>query len=217
MLRYAITDGTLQVSARQGQAAHGAFPLPAHCARLAREGVDFILIREKQLPSSDLVLLCRNVLAAVRAADASSNPATHPGTRVLVARRADIALAAGLDGVHLSAAPEELTPAQVRRLCGEQALVSVSCHTAAEVARARDAGASAILFGPVFGKQIAGREVVPGCGLDALRQACEAAHPVPLFALGGVQAGNAAQCFAAGAAGIAGIRLFAAGAPQPLS
>jgi len=47
----------------------------------------------------------------------------------------------------------------------------------------------------------------PGTGLVVLEQACRAAAPVPVFALGGVTAENAADCLRAGAAGIAAIRL----------
>ena len=49
---------------------------------------------------------------------------------------------------------------------------------------------------------------MPGQGLEQLHAACIAAAPVPVYALGGVTLENAAACIAAGAAGIAGIRLF---------
>ena len=47
-----------------------------------------------------------------------------------------------------------------------------------------------------------------GTGLALLEQACRAAAPVPVFALGGVTADNAADCLRAGAAGVAAIRLM---------
>ncbi len=195
MLRYAITDRRLAASSPGGEAESFAW----HCARIARGGADFVLLREKDLPAGELLALGRGALAAVRGAGAS--------TRVLLAGRLDVALALGADGVHLSAAPGELTPAQVRSLM-PGAFVSVSCHTLAEVVRARDGGASAILFGPVFGKVVDGVEVVSGVGLDLLRQACAAAREVDVLALGGVTHGNAAACVEAGAAGVAAIRMF---------
>ena len=167
----------------------------ARCRQLTSTGVDILLVREKQLPAGALVAFCRRIRAVGGAA------------KVLVSGRVDVALAAGLDGVHLSAAVGELTPAQVKRLMPE-AWVSVSCHTIDEVRRAAEAGADAVLFGPVFGKTIAGAEVVAGVGLDALRQACRAAGKVPVFALGGVDAANARACEDAGAGGIAAIRMF---------
>lgn len=50
---------------------------------------------------------------------------------------------------------------------------------------------------------------IPGQGLDALRRACEEAGAMPVFALGGITVDNAGACAEAGAAGVAGIRLFA--------
>ncbi len=73
---------------------------------------------------------------------------------------------------------------------------------------ARDNGASAILFGPVFGKFAGGQEVVPALGLDLLRQACTLAGSTPVFALGGITSADIPACAAAGASGIAAIRMF---------
>ena len=86
--------------------------------------------------------------------------------------------------------------------------MSVACHSVEEVAAARMAGASAALFGPVFGKHVGGAQVVEGLGLEALRKACVAAGKMPVVALGGIERGNAPACAAAGAAGVAGIRMF---------
>ena len=174
--------------------------LVAQCTMLARDGVAFLLLREKQLPAAALVALTRRIVEAAH---------TVPGapTRVLVASRADIALAAGAHGVHLSSDPGELTPAQIRSIL-PKAIVSVSCHTLDQMRRARDQQASLALFAPVFGKEIDGVEVTPAAGLDALQAACQAAHPMPVFAVGGVTPANAPQCVAAGAAGVAGIRMF---------
>jgi thiamine-phosphate pyrophosphorylase len=167
------------------------------CAQLARGGVEFILIREKHLPSGALATVSRHVIAAVR----------DTGTRVLVARRLDVALAIGADGVHLAGSPGELTPRLVRALMPD-AFVSVSCHSLDEVRRARENGASAVLFAPVFGKTAGGVQVVDGVGVARLAEACATAGTMPVFALGGVDAGNAAACVAAGASGVAGIRMF---------
>ena len=57
------------------------------------------------------------------------------------------------------------------------------------------------MFGPVFEKG----KTQPA-GLDGLHQACQ--YKLPVLALGGVTLANARACLDAGAAGIAGIRLF---------
>jgi len=64
-----------------------------------------------------------------------------------------------------------------------------------------------MLFSPVFEKVFG--EASPAQGLGGLGSACGAARGIPVFALGGVTAANAPDCIAVGAAGVAGIRLFA--------
>lgn len=154
-----------------------------------------MLLREKQLSPEDLVALTRSVVAACR----------QGGTKVMVPGSSAVALAGGAHGVHLSGGVG--TPAAVR-VRMPQAWVSVSCHSLEEVESARLAGADAVLFAPIFGKVVAGVEVVPGVGLLRLKEACAVASPMAVFALGGVDETNVAACVRAGAAGVAGIRLF---------
>jgi thiamine-phosphate pyrophosphorylase len=80
-------------------------------------------------------------------------------------------------------------------------LIAVSCHSPAEVAHAAASHATFAVFAPVFEK----RGAAPA-GLVALQQACES--NIPILALGGITLANASSCLAAGAAGIAAIRLF---------
>ena len=201
MIRYAITDG-----ARFGaDAAAGADPkarlagLVADAARWADLGVDFVQLREKTLGGSELLRLA-SAMAGVFKEQGGT-------TKLLVNGRADVAVASGADGVHLTSGVDELTVEQVRRVMAG-AVVSVSCHSLEDVERARDAGVDLILFGPVFGKSVEGSLVVEGVGLEALRRACKVAGGVKVLALGGVDEENAADCVEAGAAGVAGIRLF---------
>ncbi len=200
MLRYAITSRALYPGDEfQQQAA-----LLRQASRWAAEGIDFIQLREKDLPTGDLPALAREILKAIALANSS--------TKLLINSRPDIAIATNAHGVHFTAAPGELTPTQVRSLYVSANLprpvITISCHTLEEVQRAREHNADAILFAPVFEKMIAGRIVTSGQGLDRLRAACLAASPIPVYALGGVTFKNAASCLNVGAAGIAGIRLF---------
>lgn len=209
---YAITDRRLYA----GNKVDALARLLELSAIWAANGVSYIQVREKDLPACDQVELARAVIRAVQAVGGNSNT-----PKILVNSRADVALATGADGVHLPSGPDALTPEEVRSifpLAGKTRLpvVSVSCHTMEEVALARKQSPDCILFAPVFEKQIAGpgattaensAAVLPGTGLRLLQQACREAAPVPVFALGGVTAENAADCIRAGAAGIAAIRL----------
>ncbi|HLK53916.1 MAG TPA: thiamine phosphate synthase, partial [Candidatus Angelobacter sp.] len=87
-------------------------------------------------------------------------------------------------------------------------VIGISAHSVTEVARAEAHGADFAVFAPVFEKNGTAHRA----GLELLRQACHrtetAQPPMPVLALGGVTLQNARQCVEAGAAGIAGIRLF---------
>lgn len=149
-------------------------------------GVDYIQIREKDLSARELFEFSLTVLE-VRANEIRP----HLRPKVLLNSRADVALAIGADGVHLpSDAPGETLPGL---------LVARSCHTLDEVKTAK---ADFVVFGPVF----QGHDRDSAVGLDQLKLACTLGKPV--FALGGVDWDNAADCMSAGAEGIAGIRLF---------
>jgi thiamine-phosphate pyrophosphorylase len=161
MLRYAITDRA-RFSAESGQQAepHCQAALLAHAARLAADGIDFLQLREKDLSAAALTSLARNLLATLRA------DRTRPAPKLLINSRADIAIATHADGIHLTSSPNELTPAQIRTLYAAASLpepvISLSCHTLAEVARAASSvpneRPTLILFGPVFEKVV--RETV---------------------------------------------------------
>ncbi len=185
MLLYAITDRRLTPA------------LEPQAARLAASGVTHLQIREKDLGLAELGALTRAVVDAV----------SGSGLRVLVNGPASLAREAGAQGVHLTAtAPLDQIAAARLQLPG--AIVSVSCHSAAAARAASSAGADLVLFAPVFEKALDAL-TLPGQGLAALEAACRVATPVPVLALGGVTRENAQLCLSAGAAGVAGIRLFA--------
>jgi thiamine-phosphate pyrophosphorylase len=201
MLLYAITDRRLLPGSEQERQAG----VVALARSWAMQGVDYIQIREKDMSENHLQELTAEIVAAVRLEGAK--------TRVLLNGPAEIALEAGAAGVHQSGNASGETIEAVRALyssAAREAVVSCACHSIEEAEGARNA--SLILFAPVFGKRIgilgAGERSLPGQGLDALALACRAAAPVPVFALGGVTRENAPACIAAGAAGIAAIRLF---------
>lgn len=150
-----------------------------------------VQLREKDLDGRSLLQLAR----ALRQVTA------RHGARLFVNDRADVALAAGADGVHLGASA--LGPADVRAFApGLQ--IALSTHAAAEVLRHRDAPwLSFVVFGPVF-ETPSKRAYGPPLGLSALRDACGAGLPV--VAIGGLDGDRAPACRQAGAAGVAVIR-----------
>jgi thiamine-phosphate pyrophosphorylase len=199
MLRYAITSRVLFSGNNDGERQAA---LVEQAARWAADGVDFIQLREKDLSAAALAELARNILKQI-----SPTP-----TRLLINSRPDIAIATASHGVHLTSAAGELSPSQVRLLFAAAnrpaPWITVSCHTLPEIVRAQAEQADAILFAPVFEKPLPGQSPIPGQGLDCLHDACIAAAPIPVYALGGVTHDNAPACLRAGAAGIAGIRMF---------
>jgi thiamine-phosphate pyrophosphorylase len=152
-----------------------------------------IQLREKDLGGRDLLALARALLPVCRAA----------GQLLLVNDRVDVALAAGADGVHLPAAG--VPAADARRLLGPGALVGVSCHSAADVLRAREAGADYATVSPVYDTP-SKRAYGPPVGLGALADAARLGLPV--LALGGVSPARVPEVLAAGARGVAVIRAW---------
>jgi thiamine-phosphate pyrophosphorylase len=203
----AITDRK-----RLAQASEGEEALALRLRNLAlgwiAGGVDFIQLREKDLSPAKLGRLVRSILHGVE----------RRRTKLLVNLPADIdairEIAPVADGVHFPGRPAPGIAEPARGLfqaAGGQGLVSFSCHTFEDLRVAKAEGADFVLFAPVFEKaelDEARSAGIAGLGLEALQRACEAAGEMPVFALGGVNEENAAACVAAGAAGVAGIRVF---------
>jgi len=169
-------------------------------ADAARVGVDYIQLREKDLATDELQRLAREAVIAVR-----ENSTT---TKLLINSRADIAIEVGADGVHLAAGspPASEVRASWLNSSDREPLIGVSAHSVEDVLQAQTQGANFAVLAPIFEKAAIGGS---GIGLDALRLAC--LHGFQVLALGGVTLANARSCLAAGAAGLAGIRLFQQG------
>ena len=176
----------------------GAHTLHDSIRRAAAAGAGWIQIREKDLDSRSLVELVRFAIAETR----------ETSVRVLVNDRLDVALAANAAGVHLG---ENSLPVEVvtewRRCNGRvDFLVGASCHSIESARAAERGGADYIFFGPVFATPSKAAFGAPQ-GTERLREVCASVR-IPVLAIGGVDLENARECVAAGAAGIAAIRLF---------
>jgi thiamine-phosphate pyrophosphorylase len=188
-----VTDGLTTEDTRSSSAEFTRlFVLVGACVE-AR--ISLVQLREKQMRPRVLYELAR------RAADLTR----HSITRLIVNDRADIALAAGADGVQLTT--RSLHPLVVRDISPRDFLIGVSTHSFAEAQAASAADADFALFGPVFdtpSKRVYGAPL----GLDAVREAAHALAPFPLLAIGGITRENLSQVIDAGAQGIAAINLF---------
>jgi thiamine-phosphate pyrophosphorylase len=164
----------------------------------AKAGVDWIQLREKDLSGRNLAKLAEH--AILRAGS---------GSAVLVNDRVDVACALGAPGVHLG---EHSLPAdEARRLisqrCGrEDFILGVSAHSLEGATQAEQAGADYVIFGPVFATPSKAGFGQPQ-GVARLQEVCEQLT-IPVLAIGGITLEKARDCLAAGAAGIAAIRLF---------
>ena len=227
VLTYYITDRTQFAGSETERRSR----LLRTVRQAAAAGVDYIQLREKDLPVRDLELLAREALRLVR----GEGP-----TRLLINHRTDVALAAGAGGVHLTG--DDIAAGDARALAAghhpdREFLVAVSCHSAEQVRLAEAHGADFAVLAPIFekiGEEARGgtvstekidagnmRSIREGIGLEELRRAARqdsatdarveaggVRRGLPVFALGGVNRERALLCAAAGAAGIAGIRIF---------
>ncbi|MEM9292296.1 MAG: thiamine phosphate synthase [Acidobacteriota bacterium] len=162
-----------------------------------------VQVREKDLDDGPLLDLVRRVREKL-----------PPMIPVLVNDRVQVALAAGVEGVHLSSRGLPLTA--IRRRWGGRLILGRATHRLEEIAEAAAAGANYVTFSPIFettskpGASGVGLEVLGAAAGRAVRSSRPAdAGPLAVFALGGVNAPRLASVADAGALGAAGIGLFA--------
>ena len=109
--------------------------------------------------------------------------------------RADLALAAGFNGVHLG--QDDLSPDSARKMIGNKRLLGVSTHNPRQVEEADKSSADYIAIGPVFATSSKANPD-PVVGLDGVRQA-RGRPRKPLVAIGGITRSNALSVIRAGA------------------
>jgi len=158
-------------------------------------GARVVQLRAKRATDSQALAWGREIRALTRAA----------GVTFVVNDRVDLALACDADAVHLG--QDDLPPADARRVAPLLA-IGRSTHDAAQLADALAAPIDYVAYGPVFGtaSKDTGYEAR---GIAALREIASHCAPLPLVAIGGIDANNCARARAAGAHGIAVISAIA--------
>ncbi len=157
--------------------------------------IHLIQIREKNLPARFVFEIASEAVKIAR----------NSQTKILVNDRADIALAANADGVHL--ASNSISTEIIRRCFPENFIIGVSAHTIEEAQTAEKSGADFVTFSPIFAtpsKEKYGKAQ----GLKSLREVCEKLRDFPVVALGGVDETNFRKVLESGANGFAAIRFL---------
>lgn len=153
-----------------------------------RGGAAIVQLREKHLEDEAFLAEARRFTALCRRLGAVS----------IINDRADIALAAGADGVHVG--QDDLAAARARALLGPGKILGVSAHSPEEAVRAQAAGADYLGVGAAF---------VTGSKPDAKPisretiRAVTAAAGIPAVAIGGVNRENILELKGLGLAGVA--------------
>jgi thiamine-phosphate pyrophosphorylase len=163
---------------------------PVELARaMLAGGARLLQLRLKRAASGELLATAERLRAMTAAA----------GATLVVNDRADVAAAAGADGVHLG--QEDLPVAAARRVIGPGRLIGLSTHSEAQLEAARDAGADYLSLGPIFATTSkSAADPVIGC---ARLRAARRLTARPLVAIGGITAATAREVLAAGADAVA--------------
>ena len=187
-LIYLITNGklTAQNFARQKSQTLELIKIAS------QNNISLIQIREKKLSARLVFELAHEAAEITRNTDA----------KLLVNDRADIALAANADGVHLTS--HSLSCSTIRRSFSKSFIIGVSTHTFEEAEEAKKQGADFVTFSPIF--TTPNKSKPPG--VEHLREVCEKLKPFPVVALGGINAVNFPEVLKAGASGFAAIRFL---------
>jgi thiamine-phosphate pyrophosphorylase len=180
-------------------------------------GIDWVQIREKDLSARELAWLTQQARGIAAKYSARRSSAIRPSlpilVNVVVNDRLDVALAERAGGVHLgesglpiAEAKRFIESAVGKHTIDQSFLGGVSCHSIEAAQAAEQDGADYIFFGPIFATPSKAAFGQPQ-GLERLAQVCRSVM-LPVLAIGGITLQSAESCLAAGAAGIAAIRLF---------
>lgn len=151
-----------------------------------RAGVSLVQLRDKGPDARAFLAEALDLRAALAGS----------GVPLLVNDRIDIARAIGADGVHLG--QTDLPPRIAREQLGPDAIIGLSIENFGQMTRVEDVDYLGV--GPVFATSTKS-DAAPPMGLDGLA-AIRAATTLPIGAIGGIGANNAASVRATGVDGI---------------
>ena len=171
------------------------------CEEALAAGVRVFQLRDKQASTRSLI----------EQAVALKRLAKRFGATLLINDRADVAMESGAHGVHLG--QDDMPLSEARRMLGRSAVIGVSVQTPEEAREAEEGGADYLAANLVF-ETPTKTDVEGSIGLDGVRQ-LRAATRLPLVAIGGIKADNAAQVVAAGADGVAVVSAVMAAGDVP--
>lgn len=155
-------------------------------------GIRLVQLRAKTMDSGPFLELADEAAAITRSASAL----------FIVNDRADIARLSGADGVHVGQG--DLTPADVRRVVGDGAVVGMSTHSEGQARAALETSIDYLAIGPVHETRSKARPD-PTVGLAGVARAASLASPrgVPVVAIGGITLERAPAILEAGASSVA--------------
>jgi len=151
-------------------------------------GVDIVQLRDKEMPGAALLELAEQLRRVVAGR-----------ALLLINERADVAMAAGVDGVQLGEAA--LPTGAVRAIMGEASVIGRSVHSVSGACEAAESGADFLLVGTMFASNSHPGEEPSGPGL--LSRIASAGVTIPMLGIGGINERNAGEVISAGAHGVA--------------
>lgn len=147
---------------------------------------DIIILREKDMQENEYKSLAKKVVKLC----------SDSGVICILHSFKDVVESTKADGIHLSFSVfSDMSENEKKQFD----IIGVSVHSKEEAKRAQELGASYIIAGHIF-KTDCKKGVTPR-GLDFLKEICHEVN-IPVYAIGGIDKKNTAQCIKAGATGV---------------